>query len=69
LAEVSEGEAKKMLLYLSLKDEAWAWMFSINEETELYWENMMKAFYLKYHPPIEAYRDRLLIYNFWPNST
>jgi hypothetical protein len=28
---------------------------------------MMKVFYLKYYPPIEAYRDRGLIYNFWPN--
>jgi hypothetical protein len=27
----------------------------------------MKAFYLKYYPPIEAYRDRGLIYNFWPH--
>jgi hypothetical protein len=44
-------------------------MSSINEETDLDWENMMKAFYLKYYPPIEAYRDRGLIYNFWPNPT
>jgi hypothetical protein len=27
----------------------------------------MKAFYLKYYPLIEAYRDRGLIYNFWPH--
>jgi hypothetical protein len=28
---------------------------------------MAKAFYLKYYPPIEAYRDRGIIYNFWPH--
>jgi hypothetical protein len=71
LAEVSEGEAKKKLLYLSLDDEARAWMRSINEETDLVWENMMKDFYLKKYlrknPPIEAYRDQGLIYNFWPH--
>jgi hypothetical protein len=29
----------------------------------------MKAFYLKYYSLIKAYRDRGLIYNFWPNQT
>jgi hypothetical protein len=42
-------------------------MRSINEETDLDWEDMMKAFYLKYYPPIETYHDRGLIYNFWPH--
>jgi hypothetical protein len=42
-------------------------MCYINEETILDWEDMKKAFYLKYYPPIEAYRDRGLIYNFWPH--
>jgi hypothetical protein len=46
LAEVSENEAKKKLLYLSLDNEARAWMRSINEETILNWEDMKKAFYL-----------------------
>jgi hypothetical protein len=67
LAEVSNNEAKKKLLYLSLDDEARAWMRSIIEETILDWEDMTKAFYLKYYPPIEAYRDRGLIYNIWPH--
>jgi hypothetical protein len=35
IAEVSENEAKKKLLYLSLDNEARAWMRSINEETIL----------------------------------
>jgi hypothetical protein len=30
----------------------------MNEEYRLDWENMKKAFYLKYYPPIEAYSDR-----------
>jgi hypothetical protein len=67
LAKVSQNEVKKKLLYLSLDNEARAWMRSINEETILDWEDMKKAFYLKYYPPIEAYRDRGLIYNFWPH--
>jgi hypothetical protein len=28
---------------------------------------MKKAFYLKYYPPIEAYSDQGLIYNFQPH--
>jgi hypothetical protein len=67
LAEVSEGEAKKKLLYLSLDDEPRAWIHPINEETDLDWEYMIKAFYLKYYPPIEVYCDQGLIYNFWPH--
>jgi hypothetical protein len=67
LDEVSEDEAKGKLLYLSPDDEARAWMRSINEENILDWEDMKKAFYLKYYPPIEAYRDRGFIYNFWPH--
>jgi hypothetical protein len=67
LAEVSEDEAKRKLLYVSLDDEARAWMRSINEETILDWEDMKKAFYLQYYPPIEAYRDGGFIYNFWPH--
>jgi hypothetical protein len=54
LAEVSEDEAKRKLLYVSLDDDARAWMCSINEENILDWEGMKKAFYLKYYPPIEA---------------
>jgi hypothetical protein len=64
LAEVSKNEVKRKLLYLSLDNEARAWMHSVNEETILDWEDMKKAFYLKYYPPIEDYRDRGLIYNF-----
>jgi hypothetical protein len=67
LAEVSEGEAKGKLLYLYLDDEARAWMRSINEEIFLDWEDMKKALYLKYYPPIEAYHDRGFIYKFWPH--
>jgi hypothetical protein len=67
LAEFSEDEAKGKLLYLSLDDEARAWMRSINEENIKDWEDMANAFYLKYYPPIEAYRDRGIIYNFWPH--
>jgi hypothetical protein len=44
-----------------------AWMCSINAKTILFWEDMKKPFYLKYYPPIEAYRDQGLIYNFWPH--
>jgi hypothetical protein len=39
-------------------------MHSINEENILDLEDMKKAFYLKYYPPIEAYHDRGFIYNF-----
>jgi hypothetical protein len=39
-------------------------MLSINKETILDWEDMKKAFYLKYYPPIEAYHDQGLVYNF-----
>jgi hypothetical protein len=41
-------------------------MCSINEETILDSKDMKKAFYLKYYPPIEDYRDQGLIYNCWP---
>jgi hypothetical protein len=39
----------------------------MNEEYCLDCENMKKAFYLRYYPPIEAYSDRCHIYNFWPH--
>jgi hypothetical protein len=42
-------------------------MCCINEETDQDWEDMMKAFHLKYYPPIEAYRGQGLIYNLWPH--
>jgi hypothetical protein len=42
-------------------------MRSINEEYLSDWEDMKKAFYLKYYPPIEAYHGRGYIYNFWPH--
>jgi hypothetical protein len=62
LAEVSEDEARRKLLYVSLVDEVRAWMRSINEENILYLEDMKKAFYLKYYPPIGAYHvDDLFI--------
>jgi hypothetical protein len=67
LAEVSKDEAKGKLLYLSLDDETRAWMRSINEENFLHWKDMKKALYLKYYPPVEAYRGRGFIYNFWPH--
>jgi hypothetical protein len=66
-ANVSEDEAKRKFLYVSLDDEARSWMRSINEETILGWEDMKKSFYLKYYAPIEAYHGRGLIYNFWPH--
>jgi hypothetical protein len=58
---------KRKLLYLSLDGDARVWMCSINEEYLLEWEDMKKAFYLKYYPPIEAYCDRGYIYNFCPH--
>jgi hypothetical protein len=67
LAEISEDEVKRKLLYLSLDGDAQVWMRSINEEYLLVWEDMKKAFYLKYYPPIEDYHDRGYIYNFWPH--
>jgi hypothetical protein len=39
----------------------------MNEEYRLDWEDIKKAFYLKYYPPIEAYSGRYDIYNFWPH--
>jgi hypothetical protein len=42
-------------------------MRSINEENFLDWEDMKKALYLKYYPPIETYHDRGFICNFWPH--
>jgi hypothetical protein len=36
----------------------------MNEEYRLDWEDIKKAFYLKYYPPIEAYSGRYHIYNF-----
>jgi hypothetical protein len=64
LAEVSEDEVNRKLLYLSLDGDARVWMRSINEEYSSNWEDMKKTLYLKYYPPIEAYRDRGFIYNF-----
>jgi hypothetical protein len=58
LAKVSEDEVKRKLLYLSLDGDARVWMCSINEEYLPDWEDIKKAFYLKYYPPIEVYRDR-----------
>jgi hypothetical protein len=67
LAEISEDEVKMKVLYLSLDGDARVWFRSMNEEYRLDWENMKKASYLKYYPPIEAYSDRCHIYNFWPH--
>jgi hypothetical protein len=39
----------------------------MNEKYRLDWEDIKKAFYLKYYPPIEAYSGRYHIYNFWPH--
>jgi hypothetical protein len=64
LADIIEEEVKRKLLYLSLDGDAHIWFRSMNEEYHLDWENMKKAFYLKYYPPIEAYVDRCRIYNF-----
>jgi hypothetical protein len=51
-------EVKRKLLYLSLDGDAHIWFRSMNEEYRLDWENMKKAFYLKYYAPIEGYSDR-----------
>jgi hypothetical protein len=67
LAEISEDKVKRKLLYLSLDGDARVLLCSINEEYRLDQEDLKKAFYLKYYPPIKSYCDRGHIYNFWPH--
>jgi hypothetical protein len=65
LADISEEEVKRKLLYLSLDGDARIWFRSMNEEYNFDRENMKKDFYLKYYPSIEAYSDRCHICRFW----
>jgi hypothetical protein len=57
---------KKKLLYVSLDDDARAWMRSINEENIVDWEGMKKAFISNIILQLKLnYHDRGFIYNFW----
>ena len=68
LAVIPQDDVKVKLLYLSFYGNARIWFKSLEEEYKNNWENLKKAFFLKYYTPKEIYEDRCYIYNFWPHE-